>query len=89
MTGRKHEAIAVEPFGMIGGVLERMTEKHRADLRAAERQPQVPAVAVVHGIHRQPPGNGGGLGENFFVERGHEKARMKDEDRRMKAKRIE
>ena len=78
MARREHEAVAVEPFGMVRAVFQGMPEEHRADFRAAERQPEVAALAGVHGIHGQPPGDGGGFGENFFVERRHGKERMND-----------
>ena len=45
-----------------------MPEKHRADFRAAERQPQVSGGARVHRIHCKSARLGGRLREKFFVQ---------------------
>ena len=44
MARGEHEAVAVEPLGVLGAVLQRVTEEHRADLGAAERQAEVAAL---------------------------------------------
>ena len=69
VAGRQHEAIAVQPLGMIGTVHERVTEQHGADLGAAERQAQVPALAGMHRVDREASSDGGGLGEYVFAKR--------------------
>jgi hypothetical protein len=68
---REHEAVAVEPFGMVRAVFEGMAEEHRADFRAAQRQAEVPALAGFDGVNGQPARDGGGFGEEFVVQGRH------------------
>ena len=69
VTRREHEAITVQPLGMIGAVDQRVTEQHRADFGTAERQTEVPALTGVHGVDRETPSDGCGLGEYVFSKR--------------------
>jgi hypothetical protein len=69
MTGRQHEAIAVQPLRVVRAVAQRIAEQHRADLGAAQRQAEVPALTRVHSVDRETSSNGGGLGEYVFLKR--------------------
>ena len=71
VAGAEHEAVAVEPLGMIGAMMQRVAEKHGADFRAAERQAEMTAVAGVNGVHGEAARGVGGLGENFLVRQAH------------------
>ena len=48
------ENIAVDPARLLRVVLERITKEDRADLRAAKREPQMPRLRRLHGVHAQP-----------------------------------
>ena len=60
VASREDEPIPVEPPWMRRAVRQRVTEQHRADLRAAERQSQVAARAGVDGVDREPARGGRG-----------------------------
>ena len=62
VAGRQHEAVAVRPLRGRRVEPQRLAEQHRPDLRAAERQPEVPGRTGVHGINGKSPGlrRGGG-----------------------------
>ena len=51
VPGRQHEAIAVEPFGIGGIVLEEPGPHHIRHRRGAHRQPRVTAIGLLHGVH--------------------------------------
>src|SRR4029077_11141322 len=42
VPGGEHEDIAIDPTRLVRIISERMTKKHRADLSATERKPQMP-----------------------------------------------
>ena len=67
VTGRKNEAVAVEPLRGIRAVAQGLAEKHRTDLRTTERQTEVTGIAGVHGIHGKSTGFIGGFGKNGGV----------------------
>ena len=76
MAGGKHEAVAIEPFGRIRIVAQRLAEQDGPDFRAAERQSEVTGGTGVDGIDGQPTGFVGGFGEGDCVHRNRRKRKV-------------
>ena len=55
MAGRQHEAVAVEPLGVLGVVLEELVPEGVTHGCAAHRQAGVAAVGLVDGVNSQHP----------------------------------
>lgn len=55
MTGGEHEAVAVEPLGVLGVVLEELVPERITHGCAAHRQAGVAAVGLVDGVDSQHP----------------------------------
>ena len=49
----ENEDIAIDPARLIRVISQRMTKKHRADFRAAERKPEMPGLRGLHSVHAQ------------------------------------
>ncbi len=69
MARGQHEAIAVQPFGVIGALDQRVAEQHGADLGAAERQAQMATLAGMYRVDGEASSDGGGLSEYVFSKR--------------------
>ena len=68
MPGAEDETIAIEPARFLWVVAQRVAEKHRADLRAAERQAEVPGGTFVDGVHGETARFVGGARECIEIE---------------------
>ena len=75
MTGRKDEAVAVDPARALGVVRKRVAIKDRADFSHTERQTEVARGARMNRIDGEPARLIGGLGEKEGLER-HENERL-------------
>jgi hypothetical protein len=53
VPARQDEDVAIDPARLIRVVCQRIAEKDRADLRAAKRQPKMPRLRRLHGVHAQ------------------------------------
>lgn len=68
MTSREDETVAVQPARLIGMIMEGVAEENGADLRATERQAEMPGLAGVHGIHGEAAGFSGGARKGIKLE---------------------
>ena len=68
VAGGQHEAVAVEPAGLVGVVHQRMAVKHGADFRRPERQTEVAGGTFMNGIDGEAAGLGGGQGKNLSLK---------------------
>jgi len=55
MAGGEHEAVAVEPGGVLRVEAEELVEQDVSQRRAAHGEAWVPGLRLLHGVHGQEP----------------------------------
>lgn len=55
VAGGEHEAVAVEPVGVLGVEPEELVEEDVAKGRAAHGEAGVAGIGLLHGVHGQEP----------------------------------
>ena len=68
MPAREDEDIAINPARLIRIVFQSIAEQDRSDLRAAERQPEMPRLRRLHSVHAQTARLSRSFGKNFSVQ---------------------
>ena len=71
VTGRKHEAVAIDPGGRGRVVAEEVAVEHRTDFSSAKGQSEVTRVASGHGVHGESAGFSGGAGKVGGIVKRH------------------
>ena len=67
MSGGEDEAVAGEPFGLVGVVAERRAEEGGPDFGAAEGEPEVAGGTFLDGVDGEAAGFIGGAREVFEI----------------------
>src|SRR5438477_1149986 len=68
VPAREDEDVAIDPARLLRVVFQPVAEEDRSDLRAAERQPKMPRLRRLHGVHAQPARLSRSFRKNFSVK---------------------